>query len=85
MTLTATIVRRVADLAAGAVASRREPVHHDDGSRAVEVVHLVGLPWWRVALWVDADYSVREHCLSIDVLRHRIAVFYRPGRVSVPA
>ena len=85
MSLTTTIVLRVADLAARAIASARELVHHEDGSRAVEVTHLAGLPWWRVALWVDAAYSERERCLTIDVLRHRIEVFYRPGRVSVPA
>lgn len=98
MTFTATIVHRIADLAAWAVASRRELVQHaltideceaqglPEGSteRAVEVVHLGGLPWWRAALWVDADYSVEERCLNVNVLRHRIEVFYRPERVSVP-
>lgn len=85
MNLTTTIVLRIADLAVQAVASARELVHHEDGSRAVEVVHLVGLPWWRVALWGDADYSARERCLTIDVLCHRIEVFYRPVRTAAPA
>ena len=84
MTFTTTIALCVADRAAWAIASARDLVHHEDGSRAVEVVRLDGLPRWRVALQVDADYSERERCLTIDVLRHRIEVFYRPGRVSVP-
>jgi hypothetical protein len=79
MAFTATVVLRTADIAARGVAAAHDLVLHEDGSRAVEMAHLVGLPWWRVALWVDADYSARERDLTIAVFRHRIELFYPVG------